>query len=152
FNDPYNAVPYELIGLNDRLFFRAWEPLHGFELWTSDGTPEGTFVVQDIGPGGSFPDGLTVSNGSLFFFADDDVHGRELWRLSQFVQDDATRTTTGTPVQINVLANDYLGIGTITSISSPPHGTAVLHAGGTLTYTPNPGFSGVDSFTYTITN
>lgn len=54
---------------------------------------------------------------------------------------------------LNVLANDTGTSLSVTSVSAASHGTVVIAAGGTgLTYTPTPGFSGVDNFTYTITN
>lgn len=157
---PFNSG--SLVNVNGRLFLSAngdggsIDPLtsRGTELWTSDGTAAGTFMVQDILPGadGSTPTGLTVSNGSLFFFAYDGVHGRELWRVSQIVQDDAATTRDGAPVTIDILSNDDLGIGSFTGISTPPHGTIVVNADGSVTYTPNRGFSGVETFTYTVRN
>lgn len=52
---------------------------------------------------------------------------------------------------IDVLANDtFSGQAVITSVSDPPHGTAAVLAGGTLVgYTPDAGYAGADSFTYT---
>jgi hypothetical protein len=41
---------------------------------------------------------------------------------------------------------------TLQSITQPGHGTAVLNANGTVTYTPALHWSGADSFTYTISN
>ncbi|GIF24155.1 putative repeat protein (TIGR01451 family) [Actinoplanes tereljensis] len=35
-------------------------------------------------------------------------------------------------------------------VGKPPHGTAVLNPDGTVTYTPDPGFVGVDTFTYEV--
>jgi ELWxxDGT repeat protein len=67
------------------LYFTADDGTDGRELWTSDGTPAGTAVVQDInpGPGNAFytfyDPGFTVVNSQLFFVANDRVHGRELW-------------------------------------------------------------------------
>ena len=40
----------------------------------------------------------------------------------------------------------------LVSFSQPANGTLVQELDGNLTYTPNPGFSGPDSFTYTITD
>jgi ELWxxDGT repeat protein len=64
-----------------RLLFRGWDPEHGFELWATDGTPGGTFLVKDIlpGKGSSFPDSLTLAGGEVWFSASDGVHGNELW-------------------------------------------------------------------------
>ncbi len=36
------------------------------------------------------------------------------------------------------------------AVSKPAHGTAVLNADGTVTYVPDPGFAGVDTFTYEV--
>jgi ELWxxDGT repeat protein len=54
----------------------------GRELWTSDGTSAGTFLVKDIyqGTPDSRPQQLTALGEVLLFSADDGVHGRELWR------------------------------------------------------------------------
>jgi gliding motility-associated-like protein len=57
------------------------------------------------------------------------------------------------PVTINVLANDYDPDGKIVSITllgGPNHGQVVLNSDSTITYTPNAGFSGDDSFRYFI--
>ncbi|MGB0133141.1 Ig-like domain-containing protein [Dokdonella sp.] len=55
---------------------------------------------------------------------------------------------------INVLANDSDPDGdalVISSVSAPMHGTATI-VGGQVSYTPTPGYSGADSFTYTISD
>jgi ELWxxDGT repeat protein len=59
---------------------------HGYELWKSDGTPEGTTLVKDIHPGqkDSNPSQFAAIAGPLFqgllFSADDGTRGQELWR------------------------------------------------------------------------
>ena len=67
--------------------------------------------------------------------------------------DDTATTDQGTPVSIGVLANDVLGVGptTITSHTAPTHGSVTCTATD-CTYTPAAGFSGSDSFHYTITD
>ncbi len=55
---------------------------------------------------------------------------------------------------VDVLANDSDPDGdtlTITAVSSPAHGTATITSGG-ISYTPAAGYSGADSFTYTISD
>ncbi|MEO0878538.1 MAG: Ig-like domain-containing protein, partial [Pseudomonadota bacterium] len=41
---------------------------------------------------------------------------------------------------------------TVTAVGAPANGTVVINADGTVTYTPNPGFTGGDSFTYTVSD
>ncbi len=71
--------------------------------------------------------------------------------------EDSSSTPQNTPVTIPVLGNDRLngepatpGNVTITGTSPPANGTVTVNPDGTITYTPAPGFSGSDSFTYTI--
>ena len=51
------AIPYvtgsPLVASNNELFFTADDGVHGFELWKSDGTADGTQMVKDIDPGES---------------------------------------------------------------------------------------------------
>ncbi|WP_375760167.1 hypothetical protein [Corallococcus exercitus] len=56
--------------LGSRLFFHLYEPELGWELWVSDGTPEGTRPVADLaaGPADSNLFNFTVLNGALSFF------------------------------------------------------------------------------------
>ena len=65
------------------LFFVGYTPATGHELWTSDGTPEGTVLVQDIAPGplSSWPTELAAVGPRLFFSANDGQAGREPWAL-----------------------------------------------------------------------
>ena len=61
----------------------------------------------------------------------------------------------GQPVVINVLANDTDPQATALSVSAltqPAHGTAVLNADMTIRYTPAAGYTGADALTYTLRN
>ena len=66
------------------LFFGAYEPSHGNELWQTDGTTEGTRLVADIQPGpgsglaAGFHRGFSVGD-RIFFVASDGLAGEELW-------------------------------------------------------------------------
>lgn len=69
---------------------------------------------------------------------------------------DAANVQAGNTVVINVLKNDSDPDGnplTVTGIpTGPAHGTTVVNANGTISYTANTGFSGSDSFIYTISD
>ena len=72
---------------------------------------------------------------------------------SPVAEDDSITTTQDTPVNFNVLDNDYDpdGDSLIVSITTTPtNGTLEMLGNGEFTYTPDPGFCGADSFTYTI--
>ncbi|BAP54813.1 hypothetical protein THII_0516 [Thioploca ingrica] len=59
----------EFITSNDKLYFMANDNIHGLELWSSDGTEEGTTLVKDIAPGkrNSYNYAPTVINDKLYF-------------------------------------------------------------------------------------
>lgn len=65
-----------------RVVFRAYEPVHGHELWSSDGTPSGTALLADLEPGAdsSNPMYCAALDGVVLFAAYTANHGRELWR------------------------------------------------------------------------
>lgn len=68
----------------NNLYFRANNGTNGYELFKTDGTENGTFMVKDISTGNS--DALNESvffaeyNDVLYFKANDGVSGSELWR------------------------------------------------------------------------
>ena len=78
----FSGNPTFMTNVGGTLFFRASDGTHGYELWKSDGTEDGTVMVKDINPGagGSDPWYMMDLGGMLIFFADDEINGRELWR------------------------------------------------------------------------
>ena len=68
-------------------------------------------------------------------------------------QDDGATTPAATPITLDLLANDAdpdgdtLAIG---AVGGAGHGTTVLNPDGTVTYTPDAGFDGTDTFTYVV--
>jgi ELWxxDGT repeat protein len=94
---PRWRTPYWLTDVAGTLFFVAFSPRHGAELWKSDGTAAGTRMVKDIRPGrgGSTPARLRALGKGLFFVADDGIRGRELWHS------DGTKTGTTLVRDIN---------------------------------------------------
>src|ERR687891_860116 len=70
--------------------------------------------------------------------------------------DDSTSTNADNPVVISILDNDSDPDGNSLIIESitvqPLSGAATINENGTITYTPNAGFSGTDSFEYSISD
>jgi hypothetical protein len=72
--------------------------------------------------------------------------------------DDTAVTTQDMAVTFSVVANDIdpdgtLDLATVTIVTQATNGTAMVfdvEPDGTVTYTPNAGFTGTDSFTYTV--
>jgi ELWxxDGT repeat protein len=80
---PAYFFPSPLVEAGGVAYFFDDDGVHGQELWRSDGTGAGTWMVKDVCPGecsSHLDDELVVQSGSLYFGADDGVHGRELWR------------------------------------------------------------------------
>jgi hypothetical protein len=68
---------------------------------------------------------------------------------------DAAVTDEDVAVGITVLANDSDVDGdplTVTAVTTPGNGAAVINPDGTITYTPDPDFCGTDAFDYTISD
>jgi len=69
--------------------------------------------------------------------------------------DDTGVSTANAAVTINVLSNDNAGSSTFVKLSieivrQPENGRVVVNADGTVTFTPNTGFTGSDTFTYRV--
>ncbi len=66
---------------------------------------------------------------------------------------DSANTNVSTPVTIPVLANDTDPDGftplAVATVGLPSHGSALINADNTVTYTPATGYTGTDGFTYT---
>lgn len=71
--------------VNNLLYFAADDGINGNEVWRSDGTSSGTFLVKNVNPN---DDGLNSTfatrfaniGNTLFFAGDDNINGFELWK------------------------------------------------------------------------
>ena len=85
------SFPTQLTGFGDRVLFRARDPRHGEELWSSDGTEAGTHRVLDSCPGPcSGAVGQPAVIGERFFFV-----ALEGGRLSLWVGERGSSGSTG---------------------------------------------------------
>jgi ELWxxDGT repeat protein len=74
--------PASFLSMGDYALFVATDATHGRELWRTDGTAAGTYLVKDIQPGPATSDVLQLTRlGEVAFFtATTAEQGRELWR------------------------------------------------------------------------
>lgn len=74
-SNPYFFTPSE----DSLLWFTADDGVFGTEIWRSNGTESGTFLVKDIVQGFSFPTHLIAAPGRLYFNLNFSGLGEELW-------------------------------------------------------------------------
>ncbi len=85
---PGTSAPWRFIQMNEILYFVANDGVNGSELWRTDATEAGTYMVKNIGSGdfdlcestNGCREESIVMNNILYFKASDPVHGAELWR------------------------------------------------------------------------
>ena len=124
------------------------DPAHG----TVTTNPDGSFTYTPA-PGYTGPDQFdyTITDD----YGQTDVATVHLTVTPLAVDDTWTTAGQHAPSRSRapgVLGND-LGSGlTAGSPSDPPHGSVTLDPSGALVYTPDPGFSGTDTFTYVATD
>jgi len=63
------------------ILFQANDGTHGTELWVSDGSAAGAYLVEDIYPGanGSYPHQITALGNGKALFSASDPDGTQLW-------------------------------------------------------------------------
>ncbi|HEU5472369.1 MAG TPA: Ig-like domain-containing protein [Actinophytocola sp.] len=115
--------------------------------------------VADVFPNGSFSytpntgfagvDSFTVEacEADRTAFCDD---ATVTVTVNPVVRADTAQTDVDVAVSIPVTANDLGTIGAPRIVTDPGSGTAVVQPNQTVTYTPNPGFTGLDLFEYEV--
>ena len=158
-----NILAGGLEAVNDSVIFDVIDPVKGPVVWKSDGTVAGTRLLFDVDPTSDNPDrppAQFVRTGDrIYFSAMRAGVGNELWSFNitnPDATDDEVTTVFNTAANINVAANDadfdsVLTAPTIEIVTQPANGTVVANTGaGILTYTPNNGFTGLDTFVYRV--
>jgi ELWxxDGT repeat protein len=158
------SLPHQMtqVRADGRVLFAASDGVSGMELWESNGTPQGTVRLQDLAPGyaSANPAAFTLAGSTIFFAADSDS-GRELWMLDQSALGTPIANSARIAVKVDTPyfgrldAVDLDGRAlTYTITDNGNQGVAAITnaTSGTFTYTPNPGASGRDTFTFGVTN
>ncbi len=110
---PGSSNPSAVVEVNGIGYFSADDGVHGRELWRTDGSPEGTYMLADIAPGptGGMSAHMANLNGTLIFSANDGATGFELWKSDGTTQGtvlvaDATPGPSGTsPVKLTAVGD-----------------------------------------------
>ena len=138
----------------------------GGQLFLAGFTPPGAGTVEQRAGGvlAYMPPPFFSGEDSFYYTVENDTGEQATARVTVVVgggnqpplaQDDNAVTETYFSVEVNVLFNDTDPDGdalTVTSVSDPPSGTADDFGSGIVLYTPDPGFSGTDTFTYTVSD
>lgn len=120
-------------------------PSHGAAVLNADGTASYT-PSTDYSGTDSFDYTATDTSGASYT-------GTVQVTVTPTAVDDPATTPAGTPVTVGSLpSNDHATLATVTSITQPTVGSAVLNADGSVTYTPAADFSGSVHIPYTITD
>jgi ELWxxDGT repeat protein len=73
------------VRMGQNIYFSGWDPENNYELWKTDGSPEGTKMVKNINPEDASlysieEDRYIVFEDELYFVANDGSIGSELWK------------------------------------------------------------------------
>ena len=89
--DEFRGMCNQITAIGNNLYFQADDGIHGCELWKSDGTANGTFMVDDIVSGyfSSTPRGFVSLGNNILFTATHETRGIELfiynYEVTQFI-------------------------------------------------------------------
>ena len=73
--------PFDFVSAGATMFFTADDNVHGRELWKSDGTEAGTFLVKDVNSiYGNFAEVGAALNGIVYFTTWPEIDNYDLWR------------------------------------------------------------------------
>ncbi len=147
------AGPDGVFGTGDDIAFTTVTAADGSYLF--ENLPAGIYTVAidpastPIGVGGALPITTDLAAGETDLTIDFGLGGN----LPPVAVDDSTSTIEDTPVTISVMGNDSDPEGhaiIVTAVTQPANGTVIVNPDGTVTYVPDPEFSGIDTFTYTV--
>jgi hypothetical protein len=151
YTTPYDTDVNSSVPGNDTyptgsVFTKLTDPTNGVVTFNPDGTfnynPNSGFTGVDVF---TYQVCLPAPNGTVCDPATVTIV------VGPLANDDNYQTPYETPVTANVNVNDTYPVGaTFNQLSNPSHGSVVFSSNGSFTYTPAPGYSGTDVFTYEV--
>ncbi|MFB6232110.1 MAG: Ig-like domain-containing protein, partial [Salinibacter sp.] len=141
----------------------------------NDSDPDGDSLRASLVSGGTSGTVTLEGDGSFEYTPDQDFAGADAFTYEAAdgrggtdqaevmiavnarptASDDSNQTIESQPVTTDVLANDSdpdgrLNASTVQVQTNPSNGSASANSDGTITYTPDAGFTGTDSYAYTV--
>ena len=114
------------------------------------GVPDGSLATQAEVPS---PHNIVVSStGAVYISASSSLVSVLTTNGPPRARDTSPTTPTGTPATINVPVSDPNNDMLTVTVTTPPANGTTAVTGTTIYYTPNTGFSGVDTFEYTVSD
>ena len=151
-NPGASSMPHGFADFDGITVFEATLPDSTTQLWRTNGSKTTVLAAIEIGQT------HLAAGQNLFYTSFDSTSGTELWALNNaapVAADDASSVVSGSSGTVAVLANDTdsdgeLNAASVAITASPQHGSATVNADGSVTYTPQAGFTGSDSLAYTV--
>ncbi len=107
------------VAFNSKVYFFANDGTNGYELWSTNGTSDGTSMVKNVNPGSASSENTTsrivkLNNNKLIVTLKDGTHGQEPWILDAttgnltLLKDITNGTSTKLYLDKSVVINDKI--------------------------------------------
>nr|WP_321233920.1 T9SS type A sorting domain-containing protein [uncultured Psychroserpens sp.] len=113
----FSEVPFGFnsftIKLNNEIIFPATDGMGGIELWKTDGTENGTVLLQDINAGaaGSNPNSFVKINNLIYLQATTEDEGAELWKTDGSSEGTTLVSDAINPGALGAVPQDMIALG-----------------------------------------
>jgi uncharacterized repeat protein (TIGR01451 family) len=165
------AAPPTVAAVDDSYTTAYQTPVSGLAS-TGDTYPNGSTFSQTSNPANGVVSGFNATTGAYTYTPNAGFSGTDSFTykvclpapnttvcanatetivVGPHAVNDTASTPFNTPLNGNASGNDIYAPGSVfTKTTDPSHGTVTVNANGSYTYTPANGYSGTDSFTYTV--